>query len=164
MTAWCAGTRTEHGRPHHLDAEPVADCAWTVIDDNLPVVQHAETFVARVAGTSEECGVLTTGVSEHADGSGASLLFMSPLPGDTDTTISVCNEHGAAANGGVTELRLGHATLRVLFAPGVGVGLGYSDDTLIALDLQPQQRADLRAGLVAVAERCSEPPRVVFDV
>lgn len=119
------------------------------------------TFIARTAGTSEENGVLTTGVGENADGSGRALLFMSPAPGDPDTRMFVCDEVGATPDDDVVEIRLNSTELHVRFARRPGADR--DDEYTISLALEDQQRAIFTDGLLAVAARWPEPPKLVLE-
>ena len=115
-------------------------------------------FVGRTADVGEELGVLSVAIAEDDRGDGRVLTFMSPLPGDAETSLCVTNEAGDTAYGGITKILLSRDWLRVNFRTGVGHGLRLPDETEVPLDLTADEFEALARGLADVLSRCADAP------
>lgn len=121
---------------------------------------RVHAFTGRTADVGEDLGVLSVGIAEHADSDGRLLVFMSPLPGDAETSLCVTNEAGDTAFGGISEILLSRDLLRVKFRAGVGYGLRLPDNTEIPLALAEKEFEALAKGLADVLSRCADPPKL----
>ena len=121
-------------------------------------------FTVREVGVVEEDGVLTLGLAENTDGTGRSILFMSPLPGDDDTTICLCNELQATAYDALEAVRLTRSTLELRLRAGVGHAFGLPDEVEMKLGLVDDQVTLLSQGITDVFDRCDPAPALSVEM